>query len=244
MSSYTFKPIGYIHSCFKQKFGIPRQPGLVREATAILKMAPEFSQMEAFRRLSEFSHIWVLFVFHGTLGQGWRPSVRPPRLGGNTRVGVFASRSGFRPNAIGQSAVELVDIQRVKGRVQLLLGGVDLLDGTPVLDIKPYLPYADALPDATAGYAPGRPETRWPVCFSDQAERYCRQAASDRYPQLGALITRLLSLDPRPRYRDAQTPRDYAMRLWDLDVKFRYHDGRIEVSSIQPAKNHRISNKA
>jgi tRNA (adenine37-N6)-methyltransferase len=233
MPSFTFEPIGHICSCFKQKFGIPRQPGLVREATAVLKMTSEFSQMEAFRRLAEFSHIWVLFVFHGALRRGWNPTVRPPRLGGNTRVGVFASRSGFRPNAIGQSAVELVDIQAVKGRIQLLLGGVDLLDGTPVLDIKPYLPYSDVIPDATAGYAPSQPATRWPVYFSSKAEQSCRQAELDRYPKLRALITHLLALDPRPRYRDAQMPENYAMQLWDLDVKFRFHGSRIEVTSVQ-----------
>jgi tRNA-Thr(GGU) m(6)t(6)A37 methyltransferase TsaA len=233
MSTYTFEPIGYVRSCFKEKFGIPRQPGMVREATAVLKMATEFSQMEAFRRLTDFSHIWVLFVFHDSHRQGWRPTVRPPRLGGNSRVGVFASRSGFRPNAIGQSVVELIDIQWVKGRVQLLLGGVDLLDGTPVLDIKPYLPYSDAIFDAKAGYAPGRPETRWPVYFSGEAEQRCRQAEMDRYPQLRTLIANLLSLDPRPGYRGTQTSQSYGMRLWDLNIKFRFHDKKIEVTSIQ-----------
>lgn len=233
MPSYTFEPIGYIHSCFMEKFGVPRQPGLVREATALLKMEAEFSQIEAFRGLADFSHIWVLFVFHDVLRQGWRPTVRPPRLGGNSRVGVFASRSGFRPNAIGQSVVELVDIQSVKGRVQLVLGGVDLLNGTPVLDIKPYLPYSDAISDAGAGYAPSRPETGWPVDFSSEAEERCRQAESDRYPQLRALITNLLSLDPRPGYRGANSSLCYGMRLWDLNVRFRFHDGKIEVMSIQ-----------
>ncbi len=245
MPSFTFEPIGHIHSCFKEKFGIPRQPGLVREATAILEMAPEYGKIEAFRGLTNFSHIWLLFVFHGTLGQGWKPTVRPPRLGGNVRVGVFASRSPFRPNAIGQSVLELIEVQSVKGRIQLLLGGIDLLDGTPVLDIKPYLPYVDAISEAENGYAPSRPEIRWPVYFTSESEQSCRQAELDLHPGLKALIADLLSLDPRPRYRDNKKPQNYGMRLWDLNIKFRFRDGKIEVTSIRtiPDENRRISNK-
>lgn len=235
MPSYTFEPIGYIHSCFKEKFGIPRQPGLVRGAKASLEITPCLSQIEAFRRLEDFSHIWVLFVFHQSLNQGWRPTVRPPRLGGNDRVGVFASRSGFRPNAIGQSVVELLGIQSVNGQVNLLLGGVDLLNGTPVLDIKPYLPYSDAISDAKAGYALQQPAARWPVIFSTKADQQYRQLEKrkDRYRDLGNLISDLLALDPRPGYQDAATPRQYGMRLWDLDVRFKFHDKAIEVISIQ-----------
>ena len=233
MPSFTFEPIGTIRSCFKEKFGIPRQPGLVKQAKATLDMAPAFGRMEAFRQLEDFSHIWILFVFHHSLHQGWKPTVRPPRLGGNTRVGVFASRSGFRPNAIGQSAVELLAIQSVKGRVQLLLGGVDLLDGTPVIDIKPYLPYSDAIVHAKSGYAPRQPAERWPVAFNEDAERRCLQAEKRQYPGLKNLITDLLSLDPRPGYRENASMRSYGMRLWDLDIQFRFHDDTIEVTSIQ-----------
>ncbi len=233
MSSYTFNPIGHIHSCFKQKFGIPRQPGLVREATAILEMAPEFSQMEAFRRLADFSHIWVLFVFHGTLGQGWSPSVRPPRLGGNRRVGVFASRSGFRPNPIGQSAVELVSIEKSPGKIRLHLKGVDLLDGTPVLDVKPYLPYADSLPLARSGFAPDPPPKTMAVRFSDEAARTCRLLEAQSHPRLEPLIIDLLALDPRPGYTPDSEKRSFGMRLWDLNIRFQVLHDHIEVTSIE-----------
>ncbi len=234
MSTYTFESIGVIRSCFKEKFGIPRQPGLVSEAKATLEVAPAFGQIEAFRRLEDFSHIWILFVFHNSLHQGWKPTVRPPRLGGNARVGVFASRSGFRPNAIGQSVVELLAVQSVKDRVQLVLGGVDLLDGTPVLDIKPYLPYSDAIADAKSGYAPQQPDERWPVVFTEKAELSCRKAEEHQYPALKDLITKLLSLDPRPGYRDQSSSRSYGMRLWDLNIRFRFHEETIEVTAIQP----------
>lgn len=235
MSSFTFEPIGYIHSCFKEKFGIPRQPGLVQSARGTLEITPTVSQMEAFRRLEDFSHIWLLFVFHQSMNQGWKPTVRPPRLGGNDRVGVFASRSGFRPNAIGQSVAELMDIQQVNGRVHLLLAGVDLLDGTPVLDIKPYLPYSDAISSARAGYAPQHPIPRWPVVFGDEANQQCRyfEAIKDRYPRLRELISDLLGLDPRPAYHDGTRPRPYGVRLWDLDVRFRFHEKEVEVVSIR-----------
>lgn len=234
MSTYTFEPIGVIRSCFKEKFGIPRQPGLVSEAMATLEITPAFCRMEAFRRLEDFSHIWILFVFHRTIHQGWKPTVRPPRLGGNARVGVFASRSGFRPNAIGQSAVELLAVESVKDRIRLVIGGVDLLDGTPVLDIKPYLPYTDAIPGAISGYAPQQPEERWPVVFAEEAERSCRKAQEHQYPELRNLISKLLSLDPRPGYRDRASPRSYGMRLWDLNITFRFLEKTIEVTAIQP----------
>lgn len=234
MSTYTFEPIGVIRSCFKEKFGIPRQPGLVREARATLEVAPAFSQREAFRQLETFSHVWILFVFHQTVRQGWKPTVRPPRLGGNTRVGVFASRSGFRPNAIGQSAVELLDVDSTKDRVQLVLGGVDLLDGTPVLDIKPYIPYSDAIADAGGGYAPHPPPQRRPVVFTEEAEQFLCNTQERPYPELRTLVTQLLSLDPRPGYRDRQSSRSYGMRLWDLNIIFRFDDSTIVVTAIQP----------
>ncbi len=233
MTSYTFEPIGHIRSCFKEKFGIPRQPGLAGSARAVLEMAPAFSQVEAFRELDAFSHIWVVFVFHQSHHQGWKPTVRPPRLGGNRRVGVFASRSGFRPNAIGQSAVELLSIRTVKDQVQLMLGGADLLDGTPVLDVKPYLRYSDMIPNARGGYAPEAPHGRWQVVFANEADRFCRRSREQQYPRLRNLITELLSLDPRPGYRDSESSRTHGMRLWDLDIRFRFQGERIEVISIQ-----------
>ena len=154
---FTFAPIGVIHSCFKEKFGIPRQPGLVPAARAVLELLPPYNRAEAVRGLEGFSHIWVSFVFHACLDAPWKPTVRPPRLGGNRRLGVFATRSTHRPNPIGLSAVELERIETGPGRVLLHLKGADLMDGTPVLDIKPYLPYSDVIPGATGGFAAEAP---------------------------------------------------------------------------------------
>jgi tRNA-Thr(GGU) m(6)t(6)A37 methyltransferase TsaA len=236
MAEFTFKPIGYIRSCFTEKFGIPRQPGLVPDATAVLEIKRPFQNHEAFRNLESFSHIWILFVFHQCLQNKCKSTVRPPRLGGNRRVGVFASRSGFRPNPIGQSAVELVSIEKSNGRVCLYLKGVDLLDGTPVLDIKPYLPYADSLPQAKSGYAGDPPPSGLGVHFSKEAAGACRMLESQAYPHLERLIIDLLAMDPRPGYADAVEKRSFGMRLWDLNIRFKVVDGHMIVESIIPAK--------
>jgi tRNA-Thr(GGU) m(6)t(6)A37 methyltransferase TsaA len=232
MTDFSFKPIGCIRSCFTEKFGIPRQPGLVPDAKAVLYINRPFQDHEAFRRLETFSHIWIIFVFHQCLQTSWKSTVRPPRLGGNRRVGVFASRSGFRPNPIGQSAVELVGIEKSHGKVSLHLKGVDLLDGTPVLDIKPYLPYADSLPQAQAGYASTPPPADRAVRFSNEAAQTCRLLESRSYPQLERLIIDVLSMDPRPGYADAVEKRSFGMRLWDLNIKFKVVDDQMIVESI------------
>jgi tRNA-Thr(GGU) m(6)t(6)A37 methyltransferase TsaA len=231
MTSFTFRPIGTIRSCFPEKFGIPRQPGLAPDASAVLEIHRSYQNHEAFRHLELFSHIWVLFVFHRCLRKEWKATVRPPRLGGNRRVGVFASRSGFRPNPIGQSAVELLTIEKSPGKISLHLKGVDLLDGTPVLDIKPYLPYADSLPQARHGFAPGPPPKAMAVRFSEQAAHTCRSLEAQSYPRLERLIVDLLALDPRPGY--APEKNTFGMRLWDLNIRFEIHDDHIEVTSIE-----------
>jgi tRNA-Thr(GGU) m(6)t(6)A37 methyltransferase TsaA len=232
MPDYSFDPIGFIDSCFKEKFGIPRQPGLVSNATATLRIAANYCRPEAFRQLETFSHVWILFIFHQSIRRQWKTTVRPPRLGGNRRVGVFASRSGFRPNPIGQSAVELRAITIAPSMIELDLGGVDLLDGTPVLDVKPYIPYADAIYGAKAGYAHRQPVARWPVLFSPTAARTCAEAQKGRYPGLKALIIDVLGLDPRPGYQKAATSKTHGVRLRDLDIKFRYHGDHILVEAI------------
>lgn len=234
MSAYCFDPIGRIRSCFPEKFGIPRQPNLVPEATAILEIEAAFQQSEAFRELDRFSHVWILFVFHRCHGRPWRPTVRPPRLGGNRRVGVFASRSGFRPNPIGQSVVLLNGIEIGGGHFHLHLGGVDLLDGTPVLDIKPYLPYADCISGAGGGYASEPPHTM-EVGFTPHAEKRCIDLEGVRYPDLKKLISKLLAQDPRPAYTDTNAERVYGMRIWDLDVHFAVEGGGILVTGVERA---------
>jgi len=231
MSAWSMTPIGLIESCFKEKFAIPRQPGLVPAAEATLHLLPPYDQPDAVRGLEQFSHVWIVFAFHGTAEQGWRPTVRPPKLGGNARVGVFATRSTFRPNPIGLSVARLVAIDTTEG-VQLKLAGADLLDGTPVLDIKPYLAYADALPDAGNGYADDG-SAPMPVQFAPDAEAALVSWAS-RHPALRALITQVLAQDPRPGYAD-DPAREYGMTLYDVNVQWRCVDGVAEVIRLTPA---------
>lgn len=232
--SFHFDAIGVVHSCFKQKFGIPRQPGLV-DVPGTIVLHPDYAREEAVRGLEAFSHIWVLFVFHQALREDWKPTVRPPRLGGNERVGVFASRSMFRPNPIGLSVVALDAIDCAPGRLCLHIRGGDLLDGTPVLDLKPYLPYADAVPAARGGYAPQPPESRWEVCFSPGAEARLEASRAER-PELRRIITDLLRYDPRPAYQEAAggRQREFAMRLYDFDLKWSIEGSRVLVRDLLP----------
>lgn len=230
---FEFQPVGIIHSCFPEKFGIPRQPGLVKEAHATLELLPPYDRTEALEGLEEFSHLWLIFVFHATQQQAWKPTVRPPRLGGNKRVGVFASRSMFRPNPLGLSVVELERIDTNARPPCLYLKGVDLLDGTPVLDIKPYLSYVDAISITRGGYAADSPEPRLQVRFSPEATSQCNRYATD-YPQLQALITQLLALDPRPAYYGAdETRTDFGMRLLDFEIKWHTEGEMVSVLEIE-----------
>ncbi len=230
---FEFKPVGIVRSCFPEKFGIPRQPGLVREAHARLELRAPYDRREALEGLETFSHLWLVFVFHASLQEAWKPTVRPPRLGGNKRVGVFASRSMFRPNPIGLSVVELERIDTGGSPACLYLKGVDLLDGTPVLDIKPYLPYVDAIPDARGGYAASTPEPRLSVSFTRQAENQCA-CHETRYPQLRTLITRLLALDPRPAYYGSdETRTEFGMRLLEFEVKWQAEGQQVMVLAVE-----------
>ena len=163
MKPFELNAVGVIESPYKQKFAIPRQPGLIPEATGYLVLEPDYSDEAIVRGIESFSHLWLVFVFHETAGKGWSPMVRPPRLGGNARKGVFATRATFRPNPVGLSVVKLEGVERKNGKLMLKLSGIDLLHGTPVIDIKPYLPYSDALPEAAAApqfVAPARLRAR------------------------------------------------------------------------------------
>lgn len=233
---YCFRPIGMIRSCFTENFGIPRQAGLAPDARARLELFSPYACADAVRQLEGFSHLWLLYVFHGERGKSWWPLVRPPRLGGNEKVGVFASRSPRRPNPIGLSAVRLLSMDRRSDTLALELGGVDLLDGTPVLDIKPYLPYADAIDGARGGYASAPPLPTLRVEFSDLAERQCA-VHETRYPNLAALITQMLALDPRPAYRvEDAAGRTFGCRLLDLDVKWSVTDETATVLTLEPTR--------
>jgi tRNA-Thr(GGU) m(6)t(6)A37 methyltransferase TsaA len=229
-SPHSFQTIGYIASAFREKFAIPRQPGLCPSAEAQLRLLPPFDHPDTVRELDQFSHLWLLFVFHAISG-GWHPTVRPPKLGGNTRVGVFASRSTHRPNPVGLSVVRLLGIDTANG-VTLHLAGADLLDGTPVIDIKPYLPYADALPDARNGYA-DTGSTPLAVHFSAAAEQ-ALQTEMPRHPALRQLITEVLAQDPRPGYAD-DPQREYGMALYALNIRWRCAAGVATVTHIGAA---------
>jgi tRNA (adenine37-N6)-methyltransferase len=228
---YRFQPIGILRTPFKEKFGIPRQPGLIPQVEGVLELLPPFADPAAVEGLDGYSHLWVEFVFHRHLGQGWQPRVRPPRLGGNRRVGVFASRSPFRPNPLGLSLLELREVQADGRGVRLRLGGVDLLDGTPVLDIKPYLPYVEGLPKARGGIAPEAPPAALGVRFLEAAEQ-ALGARSDG-DRLRGILVALLAADPRPAYVGAErSERVYGIRLYDFDLRFRVRDGVAEVLAL------------
>lgn len=234
---HQISPIGVIRSPYKEKFAIPRQPQLVSAGTGELHLLPPYHQAEMVRGLSQFSHIWVLFLFHQNLAQGWRPTVRPPRLGGNQRIGVLASRSTFRPNGIGMSAIELHGIEHLADKTILKLGSLDLLDGTPVIDVKPYLPYADSYPEAIAGYAQTAPGNPLSVNFAPQVQQQLQQL-QPLYPQLPLLITQVISQDPRPAYKQQQPDRQtYGMQLYDLNIRWQIIHHQAEVISIETSTN-------
>ena len=227
MDSISFQPIGIVHSCFKEKFGIPRQPGLAPQARAELELFSPYNRPEAFTGLEQCSHIWLQFVFHGIAREQWKPTVRPPRFGGNQRMGVFATRSTHRPNPIGLSVVKLDAIEgRESGEVRLRLSGVDLLDGTPVLDIKPYIPYVDAVVDAHCEFADTQPECL-PVCWSGQTLAAAESYESETGLPLIDLVEQVLQQDPRPAYQTPDTERVYGMRLYDLNIQWRYSMNKV-----------------
>lgn len=221
-------PIAHIKSDFPTKFGIPRQSGIVDTLQARVIFLPEYRNIDAIRGLESFSHIWLLWEFSEARREGWSPTVRPPRLGGNQRMGVFATRSPFRPNPIGLSAVKLLDIviDHNLGPI-LVVGGADLMDGTPIYDIKPYLPYADCLPEATAGFAPQPSQRLLTVSFREellnQVPHYLRQGLID-----------VLANDPRPQYQN-DSDRVYGMRFSYLEIKFIVKDDTLTVVAVDIA---------
>ncbi|HSL61679.1 MAG TPA: tRNA (N6-threonylcarbamoyladenosine(37)-N6)-methyltransferase TrmO [Desulfotignum sp.] len=238
MVTYQFTSIATLYTCFKEKFGIPRQMNLVPAAPGRLVFDPAFSSRDVVRDLTGFSHIWLVFVFHQALDRPWSALVRPPRLGGNKKVGVFATRSPFRPNPIGMSAVKLEAVEQTAQGPVLHLSGVDILDNTPVLDIKPYLPWADAIPVADGGFAGKRPGSGLPVSFSPEAAARCRSMA-DQIPDLAAIITQMLENDPRPGYHAGpglDRSKIYGIRLFDLDVKWQVSDGTVQVLTLDPVR--------
>jgi tRNA-Thr(GGU) m(6)t(6)A37 methyltransferase TsaA len=232
--SHTIEPIGIVHSCFKELFGIPRQPGLVKSARGWIEFYPPFDRAEAFNGLEGISHLWVTFLFHKSLHNKMSLTVRPPRKEGK-RMGVFATRAPNRPNQIGQSVVELEHIEEHDGKITLHIKGLDLIEGTPVIDIKPYVPYVDAISDAHGGFAHLAPEQRMQVNFSDEANHQV-DAFGNQYPELRQLISDILQYDPRPIYvRKLANKKRFGFFLYDLDVRVEIVDeGKVQVTEVTP----------
>lgn len=232
MTTMEIEPIGYLRSCFGSKFAVPRQPGLCPSAWGVLEFCEKFRSAEAVRGLDGFSHVWLIFGFHETADAGWHPTVRPPRLGGNERVGVFASRSTYRPNGLGLSLVKLDYIVREKADglepPVLHVSGVDLVDGTPVFDVKPYLPYAEANASAASGYATEEiPQVDVQV---DEKVRKDFEQLDERSRQV---ILEVLALDPRPAASENALEKQYGALLCGRNIRFRFEGATCWISTIE-----------
>ena len=219
------KVIAHIHNGFKEKFGIPRQSGITKSLISRIVFTPEYRCEESLRGLADFSHVWVIFQFSESIREDWSPTVRPPRLGGNKRMGVFATRSPFRPNPIGLSSLKLIGIEKTKNEgTVLLVTGADLLDGTPIYDIKPYLSFTDSHPDAIGGFADGVLDKGLRVDFPDELLSILPENERED-------LIRILENDPRPSYQNDEN-RVYGMRFSDKEIRFSVKDGILTVCEI------------
>lgn len=233
MSDFTIKPIGIIHSCFKEKFAIPRQPALASASRGEIEFYPPYNDPLAIEGLEGVSHLWIHFIFHKamTTDNEIRLRVRPPRLGGNKKIGVFASRATHRPNSLGLSVVKLDGIK--DGRLQI--SGIDLLDGTPVVDIKPYVPYADSIPNAENLIAENSPALS-KVSISPQALASAKEHEARLQQPVISLVEQMLAQDPKPAYQKPNPERIYGVKIWDLEVKWHYAElNQLIVISIDLA---------
>lgn len=219
------KVIAHIHSDFPTKFGIPRQSGLVESLKAKIVFEPEYRNSDALRGMEEYSHLWLIWEFSEAKRDTWSPTVRPPRLGGNKRMGVFATRSPFRPNPIGLSCVKLETIEfTAENGPVIIVSGADLLDGTPIYDIKPYLPFADSRPDAIGGFAD--------TVKGDQLQVQCSEEMMLQIPkQHRQAVIDILAQDPRPHYQQDPT-RIYGMEYANMEIKFRVEDTTLVVCEV------------
>ena len=220
--------VARIRTDYKEKFGIPRQSGLVPEAEGVIVFEPDFRSDDALRGLEGFSHIWLIWEFSESVRSEWSPTVRPPRLGGNVRMGVFATRSPFRPNPIGLSVVKLCEIRHdTPDGTVLIVSGADLMDGTPILDIKPYIPYSDSIPDALGGFATAAPDASLHVEFPEKLLEFVPE-------EKRAALLAVLALDPRPRYQD-DPERVYGFCFADLEIRFQVDRDTLTVLYAGPA---------
>ena len=226
METMEMYPIAHMHSDFPTKFGIPRQSGLVEELQSMIVFEPEYRSDDALRGIAEFSHLWLIWQFSQAVREGWSPTVRPPRLGGNTRMGVFATRSPFRPNNLGLSCVRLLEVRHTQefGTV-LMVGGADLLDGTPIFDIKPYISYSDSKADATGGFTDRVGDFLLNVEFP--------AALLEKLPQRKqAAAIGVLSHDPRPSYQ-RKPGRVYGLNFAGFDIRFTVEENTLTVQSVE-----------
>ena len=223
MNSFNVTPVAYARTDFKEKFGIPRQSGRSPSSVGEIVFLPEFSSPDAFRELEGFSHVWLLFDFSACRDKGWSTLVRPPRLGGNKKVGVFASRSPFRPNGIGLSSVKLEKINYTDKGVSLTVSGIDLLDGTPIIDVKPYIPSSDCHLDAVGGYADQVKNYKLQVVFDEQLLSVIPQ-------EKRRALLECLADDPRPSYQD--DGREYGMTFAGYNVKFTVNGDTLTVTTL------------
>lgn len=227
MDTISISPIAHMKSDFSTKFGIPRQSGLVPELRSTIVFEPEYRNEDALRGIEDFSHLWIIWQFSEAVRSEWSPTVRPPRLGGNTRMGVFATRSPFRPNNLGLSCVRLLGVEHTDTHGTVLhIGGADLMDGTPIFDIKPYIPYSDAHPEARGGFTDGAGEfllkVDFPVPLLEKLPQNKREAA------IG-----VLSHDPRPSYQ--KTPgRIYGLTFAGFDIRFTVEEDTLTVIEVCP----------
>jgi tRNA-Thr(GGU) m(6)t(6)A37 methyltransferase TsaA len=219
------KPIAHIHNGFKEKFGIPRQSGLIDSVESEIVFLPEYRNPDALRGIEGYSHLWLLWQFSKAVRDEWSPTVRPPRLGGNTRMGVFATRSPYRPNPIGLSSVKIVSIELSTPRGPIItVTGADLLDGTPIYDVKPYLAYTDSHPEALSGFALTDDAPKSTVVFSEGVEGRLDPTLKDD-------LIAILAQDPRPGYQD-DPERIYTFRYADLEVSFKAQNGVLTVTDV------------
>lgn len=229
--NHAITPVGFIRSPFKEKFAVPRQPGLAPSAIASIILDGDANNEDTLRGIEQFSHLWVLFLFDQNLKQGWSPTVRPPRLGGNERIGVFASRATFRPNGIGMSVVPLKGVRKEAGKVIVDIGSCDLVDGTPVVDIKPYIPYSDSITGAVGGYASEAPATL-SVQFAEAPLAFLTKDKDGSNKK--QVIEEVLAQDPRPAYKKGKADtKEYAVHLFNLNVKFTVEEPSITVTAIE-----------
>jgi tRNA-Thr(GGU) m(6)t(6)A37 methyltransferase TsaA len=222
---FEITPVAVTHSCYKEKFATPRQSGLAPSAVGKIQLLPPFDDPDTLLGLEDCSHIWLEFIFHECIKQGWKPKVRPPRLGGNKKMGVFATRATHRPNGLGLSVVKLERIEKSNQGLFLHVSGLDLIDGTPIVDIKPYIPYSDSIQDAQYPFAQHQP-AQVTVNFSDEALQQLQDS------QLQNLINEILAQDPRPAFHEVDESRIYGAHIHDRNVKWHYKEVEGEVEII------------